>query len=417
MPWRNKGYSDFNRDIRWIALGLIAVAEVLTLSVWFSASVVSSSFQRLWHLNTIEVAMLTAAVQIGFVIGALGSSFTGLADRFNPRVVFAISAATGALVNALFVFSNSFGLGILLRLLVGITMVGVYPVAIKLVTQWSPLGRGAAIGTLVGALTLGSSLPNLIRYFGIGAPWQIVILTSSGLALCGSAIVGLLLPTRPNIPLNTVTSISSAHFRSVTKNNLAMLANYGYFGHMWELYAMWTWFPTFIYGSLIASGHRIEAGSDSALIGFLTIGVTGAIGSVLGGKLGDKIGRTVLASFAMAISGLCAIFIGLAYGGSIWIIVVLGTLWGFSVIADSAQFTAAVTELTAPEHLGTAVTFQTALGFFITAVSINLVAVFKNLVGWHWAFTLLSIGPFLGVYSMLRLRIQLRSHGIADGLK
>ena len=391
------------------------MAEVSTLSVWFSASVVSSSLQQLWHLNTVEVAMLTAAVQIGFVIGALGSAFTGLADRFNPRAVFAISAAAGALINALFVFSNSIELGILLRLLVGITMVGVYPVAIKLVTQWSPFGRGTAIGILVGALTLGSALPNLIRYFGIGAPWQIVILSSSGLALGGSAIVGLLLPAPPNIAQNNVTSISFAYFRSVAKNKLAMLANYGYFGHMWELYAMWTWFPAFIYASLIASGHRYQAAGDSALIGFLTIGAAGALGSVLGGRMGDKMGRTVLASFAMAISGLCAIFIGLAFGGSIWIVAILGTLWGFSVIADSAQFTAAVTELTAPEYIGTAVTFQTAIGFFITAVSINLVAVFKDLVGWHWAFALLSIGPFLGVYSMLRLRIQLRSVGIADG--
>lgn len=400
---------------RWLALGLIAIAEVLTLSVWFSASVVSSSLVRLWHLNTFEVALLTASVQFGFVIGALVSSLTGVADRVNPRLIFTLSAGVGAGVNALFVLSGSWEVGVFLRVLTGMAMVGVYPVAIKLVAQWSPTDRGRAVGILVGALAFGSALPHLILYFGIDAPWQFVLLASSGLALIGAAVIAFLLPASPNSPQVPKTNVSFASFRSVTQNRAAMLANYGYFGHMWELYAMWTWFPAFVYASLLASGDRNGVSASAALVGFIVIGVAGAIGSVFGGQLGDKVGRTVSASAAMAISGLCALFIGLTYGGPTWIVVALGMVWGISVIADSAQFTAAITELTAPQYVATAVTFQTAIGFLITIVSINLVAVFKDFVGWRWAFALLSVGPILGIYSMLSLRTDPASVKMADG--
>ncbi len=399
----------------WMALFLIAVAEILTLSVWFSASVVSVPLQHLWHLNSVEVGLLTASVQLGFVVGAVISSITGAADRFNARRIFALAAVGGAGVNALFILSNSWEVGVLLRMLTGVAMVGVYPVAVKLVTEWSPSRRGTAVGILVGALTLGSALPHLIFFIGVNAPWQVVLLVSSGLALLGAGIVAFLLPDHPGEAQSNPPKVSLISLRSVFANRAAMLANYGYFGHMWELYAMWTWFPAFVYASFIMYGERQGVVASSTMIGFLVIGVAGAIGSLAGGLFADKIGRTAVTSVAMAISGLCALTIGIAYGGPPWVVIAIGIVWGITVVADSAQFSAAVTELTIPQYVGTALTLQTAVGFLITIISINLIAVAKNTVGWQWAFTLLSVGPFLGVYAMLRLRAHAASIVMANG--
>ena len=399
----------------WAALALIAAAEILTLSVWFSASVVATPLQRLWGLNAIEVALLTAAVQLGFVVGAVASSLLGIADRYNGRRIFALSAVAAALVNVLFVFSGSWEAGILLRLLTGVAMVGVYPVAVKLVAEWAPARRGAAVGILVASLTLGSALPHLIVFVGINAPWQVVLLASSGLALVGAAIVAFVLPDSPAKARRAATRISFGSLRPVLANKAAMLADYGYFGHMWELYAMWVWFPAFVYASFAARAVHGSLAAAAALVGFLVIGVGGASGSVVGGFLADRVGRTAVTSAAMAISGSCALAIGLAYGGPPWLVVGLGLVWGIAVVADSAQFSAAVTELTDQEHVGTALTLQTAVGFLITVVSINLIAVTKGAVGWQWSFVPLAIGPFLGVYAMLRLRKHASSIAMANG--
>ena len=399
----------------WVALFLIAIAEILTLSVWFSASVVSTPLQDQWHMNSVEVALLTASVQLGFVVGAIISSVTGIVDRFNSRWIFSTAAVAGAVVNGLFILSNSWETGTLLRMLTGVTMVGVYPVAVKIVTEWSPVRRGTAVGILVGALTIGSALPHLILFIGVTAPWQVVVLASSGLALGGAAIIAFLLPDSPVAKHDMISKISLDSLRSVLANKAALLADYGYFGHMWELYAMWVWFPVYVYASFTANSNRTGAVESASLVGFLVIGIAGALGSVVGGLLADKIGRTAVTSIAMAISGLCAITIGFTYQGPAWTVVTLGLVWGVSVIADSAQFSTAVTELVEPQHQGTALTLQTAVGFLISVISINLIAVTQHYFGWQWAFVPLGIGPFLGVYAMIRLRASSASLVMANG--
>ncbi len=399
----------------WGALALIATAEILTLSVWFSASVVATPLQHLWDLDAFEVALLTAAVQLGFVVGAVASSVLAIADRYNGRRIFALSAIGGAVANALFVFSGSWETGMLLRLLTGVAMVGVYPVAVKLVAEWAPARRGAAVGILVAALTLGSALPHLILFAGINAPWQAVLLTSSGLALAGAAIIAFLLPEPPVAIRKVGQRVTMSSVRAVLANKAGMLADYGYFGHMWELYAMWVWFPAFVYASFVARGEHGGVAAAAALIGFFVIGIGGAFGSAIGGFLADRVGRTVVTSVAMAISGFCALVIGAAFGGPPWLVVGLGMVWGVAVIADSAQFSAAVTELSDPEYVGTALTLQTAVGFLITVVSINLIALTKGAIGWQWSFVPLAIGPFLGVYAMLRLRRHTSATALANG--
>lgn len=403
------------QSFTWFGVGLIAFAEVLTLSLWFSASVVYSPLQHLWHLNSFEVALLTSSVQLGFVLGAFLSSFIGIADRFNPRKIFVISAIVGAGANGLFVLSTFWQQGILLRILTGIAMVGVYPIAVKLIVQWSPKHRGLAIGVLIASLTLGSALPHLILFFGFSVSWQYVVLASSVLALVGAAIIGFVLPDRVNEASQIPSKISLNSFKKVLSNKEAMLANYGYFGHMWELYGMWTWFPVFIYSSYVASGHPTGALAKAAIVSFVVIGIAGATGAIVAGYLADKVGRTIIASVSMAISGICCLVIGLSYESSSWIVISLAIVWGVSIIADSAQFSAAVSELSEPKYLGTAITFQTAIGFFITIISINLIAVAKGPMGWQWVFTLLSIGPFIGVYAMLRLRSMDGSLKMANG--
>ncbi len=399
----------------WFALSLIAVAEILTLSVWFSASVVSTPLQHQWHLDSLEVALLTASVQLGFVVGALVSSAAGIVDRFNARRIFWTAAVAGAVANGLFILSNSWESGMLLRMLTGVTMVGVYPVAVKIVTEWSPGRRGTAVGILVASLTLGSALPHLILFFGVTAKWQAVVLASSGLALVGAAIIAFILPDSPVAKHDTTSKISLESLRSVLKNKAALLADFGYFGHMWELYAMWVWFPVYVYASFTANNDHRGAVASASLIGFLVIGIAGAVGSVLGGLFADKIGRTAVTSIAMAISGVCAVTIGFTYRGPAWIVVAIGLVWGASVIADSAQFSTAVTELIEPQHQGTALTLQTAVGFLISIISINLIAFTKHLFGWQWAFVPLGIGPFLGVYAMIRLRACSASLALANG--
>ena len=391
------------------ALTLLSIAELLGMSLWFSASAVVPALRTEWSLNDSTASWLTNSVQLGFVCGTLLSAFLNLPDIISVRHLFALSALGGALTNAAFGFyARGAPLAIALRFLTGMFLAGVYPPGMKIMAIWFRRSRGLALGVLVGALTLGKASPYLVNGLG-SANWRLNVLFVSLLALAGGLIVLLFVDDGPY-------AMSAAHFDwkqviKVFSNRGVRLANFGYFGHMWELYAMWTWTPVMIRASLAERGSRPVLAEVAS---FLVIGC-GAIGCVVAGFIADRIGRTVVTSWAMAISGSCCLLIGLLFGANPFLLLFVAAVWGASVVADSAQFSTCVTELGDPQYIGTALTIQTCLGFLLTIISIELIPHFVNKVGWHYAFTILAPGPLFGVIAMLRLRGLPEAARIAQG--
>jgi MFS family permease len=397
---------------RWRQLAALSLAELLALSLWFSASAVLPALQREWALGPGGSAGLTIAVQLGFIAGTLASALGNLPDVWPPRRFMAGSAVLGAAANgALALWVDALGPALLLRFVTGVAMAGAYPPAMKIMATWFREGRGLAIGILVGALTVGSATPWLIR--GLTTlPWRQTLLAASGLAVLGAVVVGALVREGPH-------RFPSARFDprmalAVFRERGPRLACLGYFGHMWELYAMWAWIGLFLFESARAAGAAGYAGLHPSTATFVVIAI-GALGCWLGGAASDRWGRTAATIAAMALSGLCAATIGLTFGAAPLLTLLVALVWGISVIADSAQFSTAVTELSPPAYVGTALTMQTSVGFALTNVSIWLLPPIVDAVGWRWAFATLAVGPALGVLAMARLRAAPEATRMAGG--
>ena len=390
------------------ALGLLALALVLSMATWFSASAVVPQLRVDWGLSTGETAWLTIAVQIGFVVGALGAAAVNLSDVVAPQRVILIGALGAAAANGLLVLADSTALAIPLRFATGVFLAQVYPPALKVMSTWYRRGRGTALGILVGALTVGSALPHLVNGLG-GLHWQPVILITSALTVVGG-LIAVRLPDGP-FPFPSAPFDPRQAGRAMAVRGVR-LASLGYFGHMWELYAMWAWFLIFFAAALEQTGTM--SGSSAALATFAVIGV-GGIGCWVGGVLGDRWGRTNTTILMMAVSGACALGIGLLFSDPTWIVLVVGLIWGFTVVADSAQFSTIVTELCDQAYVGTALTLQLALGFTLTVATIWLIPVFEDAFGWRWAFAFLAPGPLLGILAMLRLKASPDAARIAGG--
>jgi MFS family permease len=374
------------------ALGILAASLVLAMTTWFSASAVVPQLRGEWALGDTAAAWLTIAVQLGFVTGALVSAVLNVADVVAPRTVILTGAAGAAAANALLGAVSGVGPAIPLRFLTGFFLAGVYPPALKLMATWFQRGRGTALGILVGALTLGSATPHLVNALG-GLDWHTVVYATSALTLAG----GLLALAVRDGPYPFPPATFDPHqARRVFANRGVRLASLGYFGHMWELYAMWAWFVVFY-------SVAVESGTGAAYATFAVIGA-GAAGCWVGGVLGDRIGRPETTALAMAVSGTCALLIGLFLDAPLWLVLAIGLVWGFTVVADSAQFSTLVTEHADQAYVGTALTMQLAVGFTLTVATIWLMPFFADAVGWRWAFAFLAPGPALGVVAMLRLR-------------
>jgi MFS family permease len=413
----NPGSADFTRG-RWRALAVIALAQVGAMSTWFSAAAVAPSLAREWHLGPSQLALLTVAVQLGFVTGGLAVAVSGLADLVSPRWVFAIAALLAAVANAALVFvTGNLALAVMLRFVLGAALAGVYPIGMKMMTEWFRENRGLAIGTVVAALTLGAAVPHALVRLGVSGTitWQPVILTTSGCAVAGAVLIAALVRPGPfavradRLDLAwAVRSMRAPAFR---------LANFGYFGHMWELYAMWTWLPAFLLASARVfwgtlpdpAALRWASGVAAVAIG------AGAVGCVAGGVIADRWGRTTLASLAMVISGTSAVLAALLFGRAPLAVAAVVTVWGISVIADSAQFSASISELAERDRVGSALALQTALGFLLTAISIQVLPLIAARVGWPVAITVLAVGPALGTVAMLRLRRRPEAVRLAGG--
>ena len=385
----------------WRQLVLLSLAELLALSLWFSASAVLPALKLEWGLGDGGGAALTIAVQAGFIVGTLASALANLPDIVAARTLMVIGAALGALANgALALGVSSLGPALALRFVTGVCLAGAYPPAMKIMATWFREGRGLAIGVLIGALTVGSATPHLIPAI-TALSWRGTLLVASALALAGAAVVLFFVGDGPH-------RFPSARFdlrmaAAVFRERGPRLACFGYLGHMWELYAMWTWIAAFLAASLEANGGGSYVGLGPSGATFLVVAL-GALGCWAGGVASDRWGRTALTMVAMALSGTCAAIIGLTFGGSPSLTLLVAAVWGITVIADSAQFSTAITELSPSAYVGTALTAQTCIGFALTMASIWLIPPLVARIGWRWAFAVLAIGPALGVIAMARLR-------------
>ncbi len=385
------------------ALTIIALSQLLVLTLWFSATAVSPSLESEWGLTTGQASWLTLAVQIGFVVGAFVSALVNLSDVVNARTLFLVATVAASAANAalLLLGDSPFTEAVILRFIVGVALAGVYPAGLKAMSGWFQKRRGMALGVLVGALTVGSATPHLIRSFGL--EWRSVIGVVSILALIGGFALWKFVADGP---YETAPSpFSVAMVGRVVRNRGVRLSTYGYLGHMWELYAMWAWTAAFLAASSEAAGIS-DSWVPTATFAIIAIG---GAGSWVAGILADRHGKELVAGGAMAISGTCAALTPLVFGLTPWIVVPVFLVWGTTVVADSAQFSALVTETADDEYRGTALTLQTAVGFLLTLVTIRGVPWIADAVGWQWSFLWLAVGPVLGILAMVKLRRVRRS--------
>lgn len=386
---------------RWRILILLAVAELLGMSLWFSASAVAGPLAERLSVTAEQAVWLTPMVQLGFVFGTATAALLNLADILPSRWYFATAATMGALLNTAILATTSFEATLALRFLTGFALAGVYPPAMKMASTWFKARRGLAIGTVVGALTVGKASPYLIHALpdtGIAS----VILAASGSAIVGAVLIAAFYHDGP-YPFPP-RRFSWGLVRTVMSGKDWRLATGGYLGHMFELYSFWSWIPLFITESIVASGAARDrhTASLASLVAFVTIAF-GGIGCLWGGVVADARGRERLVIVSLALSGGCALLMPLVYGHSLLLLAPLALAWGFFVIADSAQFSALVTESVPAHAVGTALTVQTSLGFLLTSISTLLVYPIVGVVGWKWLFPILALGPMFGIAMIRRL--------------
>ena len=387
-----------NTSIPKHVLPVIVFAQFAGTSLWFAGNAVVPDLIEELNLLEMFVGFITMAVQSGFIIGTLVFAVLSIADRFSPVKVFLFCAIAGALCNWLTVFSSNFTEVMFARVFTGFFLAGIYPVGMKIASDWHKEGLGRALGYLVGALVLGTAFPHLLKYLGGDLPWRYVMTTTSVLSILGGFLLFLTLTDGPfrvkrgNFkPSMFFTLFKSKNFRS---------AAFGYFGHMWELYTFWAFVPTLLGIYLISNP---ESFINIPLWSFIIIGI-GGISCAIGGHISIKKGSKKVALFSLLLSGICALLIPFSFHTPLWLFLILVLIWGASVIPDSPQFSTLVAQSSDSSYIATGLTIVNSIGFAITIISIQLV----NLMWSHFqnplVFLVILFGPILGIFSISRYK-------------
>lgn len=381
-----------------LSIAILILSQISVLSVWFSSAAVLGEMRAEARLSTADLAWLTTAVQLGFALGALGFAALGLADRYDPRRVFAISAVVAAVANLGQLWAPIGGSeALVLRALTGAALAGVYPVGMKIAVGWSKVDRALLVGTLVGALTVGSASPHLIALFG-GADWRATIWVTTLITVAGgiAMLFSGLGPHHARAPRLELRAIGLAW-----TDRRIRFAILGYLGHMWELYIFWAWVGVIAAGSYAAAGV-VAAGDLAKLTAFLAVAL-GGIACVICGRLADKVGKATVAGWIMALSAIAALVAAVSYGGPVWLVMGALIVWGILVVPDSPLFSALVADAAPPERAGSLMTLQTSIGFLLTAVTVQATPWVADAISWPWVLALMGVGPALGVLAMRAL--------------
>ena len=402
----------FTKKNKPLILIIVSISLLLSLTIWFSANAITSQLIELWNLNQSDIALLSMILIIGFVIGGLVYSIFNLPDLIKTPKFYSFNAFFGSVTNLFAALSTNFLMFTVFRFSTGFFLAGVYPTSMKLISSWFKKNRGLAIGILLGALTAGSGLPYLFNLIQ-ASNWRILLSFSSIFALIGSLLVFFFIQEGSHVSRGAKFKLSN--LKDLLKQKSIRFANYAYFGHMWELYAFWVWIPRFLQEVYSQSNSAGNATLYLSLGTFL-IFISGALGNMVGGKISDSIGRTKFNIIMLVISGTCSLIIGFFLDNPI-LALLIAILWGLTIVPDSPQYSAMISELSDPAYIGTALAIQTSLGFALTNISIWLLPVLVNLVGWQFGFMFLVIGPLFGIFSLLQLRKETDSIKIAQGKK
>lgn len=396
----HEGGCDVRTQSKGPSIFLLIVCEAMALSLWFSATAIIPVLRLEFPIDDTRASLFSSIVAFGYVAGTLGSAILGLADRLHPRSFFMTSALVAAAANiAILFFEPTSWSMVALRFVTGMCLAGLYPVGMKMASTWAKGDTGLLIGALVSALTLGAAVPHLLNAIG-GLDWHFTLIAASSLAAGAGVLINFvgLGPAYGKIPPFDPAAVMRAW-----NDKAIRLANFGYFGHLWELYAMWAWVALFLHASFAAAGYGAAAAELYANLSTFAVIAAGAVGSIAVGLLADRFGRSAVTAAVMAVSGTCALTVGFLFGGDAWAVLAVCLVWGFAVVPDAPQTSACVIELSESSYVGTMLTVQTCVGFLLTMLPIHIVPQMAETFGWSVAFVPLAIGPFIAAYAMLRL--------------